>query len=193
MKQEEIIKKMTEKEILFNVYITQLIIFALAVVLSWFLFESFEDIKILFKWQPYLIFVIGGGSALLIIGFELCLEKVVPKKMFDDGGINERVFKNLGVIHIFILSFIIAFSEELLFRGVLQTHFGIVPASILFAVIHLRYLKKIILFIITISLSFFLGWMYQITGNLLVPIFAHFTIDFVLGCILRFRNKETNV
>ncbi|UTW69753.1 CPBP family intramembrane metalloprotease [Anaerobacillus sp. HL2] len=84
----------------------------------------------------------------------------------------------------------IAFAEELLFRGVIQTQFGIIPASILFAIIHFRYLRKPILFIITVSLSFFLGWLYLVTENLLVPIFTHFVIDFGLGCILSFRKKK---
>ncbi len=193
MKQSDLVKKMTDKEILLNLYITQLIMLVLAFVLSWFLFDSFKDVLKLFKWQPFHIFVVGGGCAILIISFELLLEKVLPKNWLDDGGINERVFGNRSVFHIFVLAAVIAFSEELLFRGVLQTYFGLVPASILFALIHFRYLSKVVLFIVVVSLSFFLGWLYHRTGNLLVPIFAHFTIDFVLGCILRFRNQKNQV
>jgi len=189
MKQSELIKKMTDKEILLNLYITQLLIFLLAIFLSWFLFESWEDLLTSFKWEPFQIVVIGGGSALIIILFELWLEKKLPKEMLDDGGVNERVFQDKGIIHIFILAMVISFSEELLFRGVLQTNFGIFPASILFAFIHFRYVSKFVLFTITVLLSFFLGWLYLITDNLLVPIFCHFTIDFVLGCILRFRKR----
>lgn len=193
MKQAELIKKMTDKEILLNLYITQLTMLALAFIASGFLFEEWTSLFSLFKWQPFHIFVIGGGSAVVIILLELWLEKVLPKSMLDDGGINERVFRDRNIIHILFLAAIIALSEELLFRGVLQTNFGIIPASILFALIHFRYLHKFLLFIITVSLSFYLGWLYLITGNLLVPIFTHFTIDFVLGCILRFRNNENQV
>ncbi len=193
MKQSELVKKMTDKEILLNLYITQLIMVVLAIILSLFLFDSLQDVLSLFKWQPYYIFVIGGGCAIVIILLELLLEKVFPKSWLDDGGINERVFSNRSVLHIFILAAVIAFSEELLFRGVLQTHFGLVPASILFAIIHFRYLSKIVLFTVVVSLSFFLGLLYHWTGNLLVPIFVHFTIDFVLGCILRFRNQKNQV
>lgn len=189
MKQSELIKNMTDKEVLLNLYITQLLIFSLAIFLSWFLFESWADLLTRFKWEPFQIVVIGGGSALIIILFELLLEKILPKEMLDDGGVNDRVFQDKGIIHIFILAMVISFSEELLFRGVLQTNFGIFPASILFALIHFRYVGKFILFTITVLLSFFLGWLYLITDNLLVPIFCHFTIDFVLGCILRFRKR----
>ncbi|QOY35898.1 lysostaphin resistance A-like protein [Anaerobacillus isosaccharinicus] len=193
MKQADLIKKMTDKEILLNLYITQLLMLILAFGLGWFLFDSWADLFEKFKWDPFTIFVVGGGSAFIIILFELILEKILPKKMLDDGGINERVFQNRSVLHIFVLVTIIAFAEEILFRGVLQTHFGLIPASLLFAIIHVRYLRKIILFIITVGLSFYLGWLYLLTDNLLVPIFTHFTIDFVLGCILRFRNRENQV
>lgn len=193
MKQADLIKKMTDKEILLNLYITQLLMLILAFVLGWLLFDSWADLFEKFKWDPFTIFVVGGGSAFFIILFELILEKILPKKMLDDGGINERVFQNRSVIHIFVLVTIIAFAEEILFRGVLQTHFGLIPASLLFAIIHVRYLRKIILFIITVGLSFYLGWLYLMTDNLLVPIFTHFTIDFVLGCILRFRKRENQV
>jgi uncharacterized protein len=193
MKQSDMIKNMTDKEILLNLYITQLIMLVLALGFGWFLFESWSDFFKLFKWDPFYIFVIGGGSAIMIILFELILEKVLPKNMLDDGGINARVFKNRKLVHIFILVTVIAFSEEVLFRGVLQTHFGIIPASVLFAIIHVRYLGKFVLFFITVSLSFYLGWLYLITENLLVPMFAHFTIDLILGCILRFRKKENQV
>ena len=193
MKQADLINNMTDKEILLNLYITQLIMLVGALGLGWLFFDSWLDLFGLFKWEPFNIFVIGGGSAIIIILFELLLEKVVPKNMLDDGGINERVFQNRSLLEILILVTLISFAEELLFRGVLQTHFGIIPASILFAIIHVRYLRKIILFFITISLSFYLGWLYLMTENLLVPIFTHFTIDFVLGCILRFRKKENQV
>lgn len=193
MKQADIIKNMTDREILLNLYITQLIMFVTAIILSFFLFDSWTEVLKLFKWDPYTIFIIGGGSALVIIIFELTLEKLVPGKMLDDGGINERVFLNRRVFSIFLLAALIAFAEELLFRGVIQTQFGIILASLLFAIIHFRYLRKPILFIVTVSLSFYLGWLYLVTGNILVPIFTHFIIDFVLGCILSFRKKENQV
>lgn len=193
MKQAELIKKMTDKEILLNLYITQLGMLSIAMILSIFLFDQWADLFIKFKWDPYAIFIVGGGSALIIIIFQLILERILPKEMLDDGGINERVFQNRSISQIFFLSVFIAFSEELLFRGVLQTNFGIIVASLLFAVIHFRYLSKILLFTITVALSFYLGWLYLITDNLLVPIFCHFVIDFILGCILRFRKREIQV
>ena len=50
---------------------------------------------------------------------------------------------------ILVITFIIGFAEEFLFRGVVQTHFGIVIASFVFAVLHIRYIKKPFLFLNT--------------------------------------------
>ena len=190
MKQSEIIKSMTDREILLNLYVTQALMFFLGIGLAFVMFDSWSDLFLLFQWDPFSIFIIGGGSAIVIILFELVLEKILPKHLLDDGGINERVFENRSFFHIFIMACIISFSEELLFRGVIQTSFGIIPASIIFALIHIRYLRKFVLFLITVSLSFYLGWLYLLTGNLLVPIFTHFVIDFGLGAILRFRKLK---
>lgn len=79
----------------------------------------------------------------------------------------------------------IAFSEELLFRGVIQTHFGLFVASTVFALLHVRYLEKLFLFAMVVLLSFFLGYIYELTNSLWVTIFAHFLIDFVLAVDIR--------
>jgi uncharacterized protein len=72
-----------------------------------------------------------------------------------------------------------------LFRGVIQTHFGLFVASIVFALLHVRYLEKWFLFVMVVLLSFFLGYIYQWTNSLWVTIFAHFLIDFILAIDIR--------
>ncbi|MGO4888216.1 CPBP family intramembrane glutamic endopeptidase [Anaerobacillus sp. MEB173] len=186
-RQSELIKNMTDKELLLNVYVSQLGMLVLALVIGFFLFDSWSEMFELFIWDPQQIVILGGGLAAAVIIIELILIKLLPKDMFDDGGINEKVFINRSISHIFVLSLVIAFAEEILFRGVLQTHIGLVPASILFALIHVRYLGKVLLFSVTVILSFLLGWLFYMTNNLLVPIFCHFLIDFVLGLLIRLR------
>jgi len=39
------------------------------------------------------------------------------------------------------------------------------------------------------GISYGLGWIYIQTGSLWTPIAAHFIIDFVMGCLLRYRRK----
>lgn len=185
--QADLIKQMTDREVLFHVYLTQLIILCLTFLLSLFLFESFFDLLRLFKWDKVEIIKYGLGSAFIVILIDLILVTCLPKKYYDDGGINERVFKNRSIIEIFFIAIIVALAEELLFRGVIQTNFGYAIASILFAVMHIRYLKKPVLLISVLFVSFYIGWMYEITENLTVTVTAHFTIDFILALIIRYK------
>ncbi|UTW69754.1 hypothetical protein KHA80_01625 [Anaerobacillus sp. HL2] len=53
--------------------------FVTAIILV-FLFDSSKEILQVFKWDPFTIFVIGGGFAIIVIIFELILEKVFQKK-----------------------------------------------------------------------------------------------------------------
>ncbi|WP_248490634.1 CPBP family intramembrane glutamic endopeptidase, partial [Staphylococcus aureus] len=70
-------------------------------------------------------------------------------------------------------------------RGVVQTHFGIVIASFVFAVLHIRYIKKPFLFCFVCFISFVFGYVFEWTGNLFITIFAHFLVDFIMGLQLR--------
>jgi membrane protease YdiL (CAAX protease family) len=189
--QADLIEHMTDREVLTHLYITQLFLLAVASVIGFFLFdlESFKSI-----WQQDLLEILlyGGIAGVGVVLIDLWLMKIVPHHHFDDGGINERVFQKRSYFHIFILCWLIAIAEEWLFRGVIQTHFGLVVASVLFAFLHIRYLKKWVLFIIVISLSFLLGLLYEITENLLVTIFAHFLIDFIFGVKIRLDYIKNN-
>jgi uncharacterized protein len=119
------------------------------------------------------------------LAIDFLLMRYLPEHWYDDGGINEKIFQNRSIPHIFFLCLLIAFSEELLFRGVIQTHFGLFVASIVFALLHVRYLEKWFLFVMVVLLSFFLGYIYQRTNSLWVTIFAHFLIDFILAIDIR--------
>ncbi len=144
----------------------------------WFLTGMIE-----FNWKDMILY--GGGTACLIVLIDLLLMKILPENQLDDGGINERIFANLSLLHIVILSLVIAISEELLFRGVIQTNFGLFIASGLFAIIHVRYLAKPVLFISVVGISFMIGILFELTGNVLVTITAHFFIDFTMGCLIK--------
>ncbi|TFB23945.1 CPBP family intramembrane metalloprotease [Filobacillus milosensis] len=185
MSQGEIIKKLTDRELILNLYLSQIIFIVLAITLSIFLFDRHESLFKLFEWNVNDIFWFGIVPGLLVVVIDILLIKFLHEKHYDDGGINSRIFKAISVPHIFFISLVISFSEELLFRGVIQTSFGFIFASLLFALVHFRYLKKIVLLVSVLLLSFLIGYMYEITENLLVSISAHFTIDFLLGIYYR--------
>lgn len=187
MKQSEIIKLMSDEELKKQLLLSQFIFLFIGFLLSTFLFNNLSEWLIYFNWDINEIVYYGVVPGLIIVLIDVLLMFVFPKRYYDDGGINERVFKNQSIGYIFILSLVVAVSEELLFRGVVQTTFGYVFASVLFALVHFRYLKKPVLLISVLIVSFYIGYMFEITGNLLVTITAHFTVDFLLGLLIRFQ------
>ncbi|OLO42612.1 CAAX protease family protein [Alkalihalophilus pseudofirmus] len=189
-RQAKIIQEMSDREILLNLYITQAIMLIIAIILGFFWIDDLTVFYSLFKWDPVHIFLIGGGVAVIVITIDLLFEKYLPKSWVDDGGINERVFAKRSVFHVFFIAAIVAICEEILFRGILQTQIGLVLASLIFALIHFRYLSKILLFTMAVVLSFILGLLFEWTNNLLVPIFAHFLIDFVLGLFIMYKARK---
>ncbi len=184
-KQAELINSMSDREVIRHLYITQLILLLLSLVLAYFLFDDYIAFQEIWLINRDILFI-GGGLAFIVILVDLFLTKVLPKEMLDDGGINERIFRKLSLFHLFFLCFLISFAEELLFRGVIQTHFGLFIASSIFALLHVRYLSKWVLLLSVVILSFVLGVTYQMTNNLWVTIFAHFLIDFVFALKIRY-------
>lgn len=187
MKQSEIIKQLSDRELKLQLFLSQGIFIVLAVVLSFFFFNEMRQWLLYFSWEPEQIIFYGVIPGLIIVLIDIILIWVLPKRYYDDGGINERVFKGQTVRFVFILSLTVAIAEEILFRGVLQTTFGYIIASTIFALVHIRYLTKPVLFISILFVSFYIGYLFEITGNLLVTITTHFTVDFILGLLIRFQ------
>lgn len=186
----EIIKTLSEKELILNLYVTQILLIGISFVLAIIFFENWSDFFQLFNWGDPAVLVLGGSAGLAVVIIDLLLMKMLPNHYYDDGGINKRIFQNRSVLHIVFISAIVAFCEEVLFRGIIQTHFGLVVSSAIFALIHFRYLFSWFLFLNVILLSFIIGYIYMITVNLSITIFMHFLIDCLLGLTIRFKHYK---
>ncbi|MEH7236891.1 CPBP family intramembrane glutamic endopeptidase [Bacillus sp. JJ1562] len=184
-RQADIIKHLPDKEIVFHLYLTQGILLVVSLVLGFFLFDNWSSFIKLWDWKDWNILLIGSAFALVVVFVDFLLMKWLPEAMYDDGGINERIFQKRSIPHIFILCLLISFSEEILFRGVIQTHFGLIIASSIFALLHVRYLYKWVLLISVVFLSFLLGYIYELYQNLWITVYAHFWIDFIFAVKLR--------
>lgn len=192
MKQSELIKQITNNDLKKSLYMSQFLLLGLSLILSIFLFDQITNWTLLFKTDMKQIIFMGILPGLIIVCIDLFMMRIFPKKFYDDGGINERIFVSLNLKEIFILTIVIAVCEELLFRGVLQTTFGYIPASIIFALVHVRYLLKPVLIISVLMISFFIGYLFVLTGNLYVTIATHFTVDFLLGVIIHLKKRGVN-
>jgi uncharacterized protein len=189
--QKELIKNLTDRELLLNLYVTQAVLLSIAFVIGVWKYDSFASFAGLWQWNSFDIWIIGGTSGILVVALDLVLMKKLPKQWYDDGGINERIFRHRSLFHLFILCLIIAFTEEILFRGVLQVHFGLFWASVIFALVHVRYLSKVFLLISVVVLSFLLGVLFSWTDNLAVTVTAHFLIDFLLALHINKGSSQT--
>lgn len=187
MKQSEIVKQLTDKELMIQVIFSQLVFITISIISSFLLFEHFTDWLDYFSFNDKAIIYYGVIPALIVVSIDIILSLVLPKHLLDDGGINEKLFKTRTVTEIIFIAAVVAIAEELLFRGVIQTTFGFIIASVVFTLVHIRYLKKPVLLISVLILSFYLGYAYEVTGNLLVTITAHFIIDLLLGLFIRFQ------
>ncbi|WP_174613630.1 CPBP family intramembrane glutamic endopeptidase [Virgibacillus ihumii] len=186
-RQSEIIKQLSDAELNKQLVLSQLIMLVTGLFLSIFLFDDFSVWFELFELNITEILYYGVCSGLLIVIVDLLLIKIFPKRYYDDDGINARIFGNRKITETFALTLLVAISEEILFRGFIQTTFGYLIASILFALIHFRYLRKPVLLISVLAVSFYLGYIFLLTQNLLVTIISHFIVDFTLGIAIRFQ------
>lgn len=183
------VNELNDRTLLLNLYITQLLTLIIGIIILFF--QSNHKILSMFTIQGgWAIPIWGSLFALLVLGIDVLISKWVPQEVSDDGGINKMLFGNRAIWHIAFISLIVAICEEVLFRGAIQHAWGPYWTSILFAAIHIRYLKHWLMTGMVFSISYGLGWIYIQTGSLWTPIIAHFIIDFVMGCILRFSKEE---
>lgn len=122
-----------------------------------------------------------------MFGVDFLLSRFVKEESLDDGGINEMLFRNRPVWHIAIICVIVSICEELLFRGAIQYGLGPYWTSIIFALIHVRYLRHWIPTGWVFLSSYALGYIYIQAGTLWAPIVCHFLIDFISGLVIKFR------
>ncbi|MFF2090145.1 CPBP family intramembrane glutamic endopeptidase [Paenibacillus sp. NPDC058174] len=182
------VDELDDRMLLINLYMTQAL--TLIIGLIWVLFQR-QNIIHLFHIPQNLQFVWWGlGLAGAVVAVDLLISRWVPEEAGDDGGVNDRIFRLRPVWHIAVISFIVAVCEEMLFRGAIQHSIGAYWTSIVFAAIHVRYLKHWIPTGLVFSISYGLGWIYTMTDTLWAPIIAHFMIDFIMGLIIRFRREQ---
>jgi len=99
--------------------------------------------------------------------------EVVTEQFLNVAGIQALLF------NLFMIAIIPAIGEELIFRGAVQRilhqwtkniHISVIIAAFLFSAMHFQFFGFLPRFV----LGILLGYMFVLTGNIWVPIFAHF-------------------
>ncbi len=182
------VDQLNDRMLLANLYITQAI--TLIIGIAWVFFQGRNPLDLLKMPENNNYVIWGAGLALLVLLVDLGISRFVPEEAADDGGVNERIFGKRAIWHIAVISLVVSLCEEILFRGAIQYALGPYWTSILFAAIHVRYLRHWVPTGLVFSISYGLGWIMIQTGTLWSPIAAHFLVDFVMGCIIRLRRVE---
>lgn len=181
-------RQLNDRLLLINLYITQGLTLFIGLVIL--LFQKRNPIS-LFHFPKSVEFLYWGvGLAVVMFVIDLLLSKFIAEDSLDDGGINVMLFRKRPIWHIFVISAVVAICEELLFRGAIQHGIGPYWTSILFAVIHIRYLKHWIPTGWVFASSYGLGYIYILSGSLWAPIICHFLIDFISGLVIKFRRES---
>jgi membrane protease YdiL (CAAX protease family) len=94
----------------------------------------------------------------------------------------KAVFASTTVVDICLISLWAGLAEELLFRGVIQARWGLLPASILFGVLHFVTPAYALLAMV---IGFYIGLVHHFFQSLLIPIQLHAIYDF--GALLYLR------
>jgi uncharacterized protein len=181
------VHELDDRLLLLNLYLTQGL--TLLAGLIWIWLQGRNPFALLVLPEGWQWLWWSAGLAVAVVLIDIAVSQFVPEDMTDDGGMNEKLFGKRPVWHIVVICLIVGICEELLFRGAVQHAFGPYWTSILFAAIHVRYLRHWLPTLMVFLISYALGTVYEWTGTLWAPIAAHFFIDLIMGLILRFRRE----
>jgi hypothetical protein len=178
-----------DRMLLANLYATQLVTFIIGLV--WTFFQRRNPFALFRMPDHASAFGLAAAFAAAVLAVDLLLSRWVPEEAADDGGVNERLFRNRPVWHIALIALVVSLCEELLFRGAVQYAIGPYWTSVLFAAIHVRYLRHWVPTGLVFAISYGLGWLYGWTGTIWAPVAAHFLVDLTMGLIIRFRRESS--
>lgn len=99
------------------------------------------------------------------------------------------LFGELTWMDALLVAAVSGFCEEILFRGVIQSQCGLWLTSFIFGLFHCPSLRHLSYGIWAMAAGLFLGWIYDSTGNLWVPILAHALSNAISLIFLRYGVK----
>lgn len=99
-RQSEQIRHMTDREVLFHLYLTQALLLIVAGVVSFFLFD-WTEWRQLWRFDLSDVLLYGVGAAALVLTADFLAMRYLPEDWHDDGGVNEKIFRNRSIPHLF--------------------------------------------------------------------------------------------
>ncbi|NLD45971.1 MAG: CPBP family intramembrane metalloprotease [Clostridiaceae bacterium] len=134
----------------------------------------------------WLWLVAGYGSMVCVF---LILLKIKSPEYFYDEAV-DLLITTLSPFQLIITFILGGVAEELIFRGIIQLWFGLIPSSVLFTLIHVRYLKKPYMALETLCLGLILGTLYILTKSIWICTVAHILMNMTTAWII--KSKKIN-
>lgn len=183
LRKEPEIEPLTRFEILGYMAITAVILLVVSKI--WIHFRSLTLVPV--DVTPKAFFM-GLGLGLIITVASSIIYRVWPAYRQSANQYLAMVLKPLEWPDLIWLGLLPGLSEELLFRGVFLSDFGlswpaIIGSSVFFGVLHYSGKEQWPYVVWASVVGFFLGYSVFVTGNLFVPIVAHILTNFVSGVI----------
>lgn len=154
-------------------------LFFALVAFIWIRVVDAGEVLVLQLSRPYLHYEIGiiGVTFLLNALFLIYGPRRLPavKRLFTT---LSRGLGPLKAVEAAALAFVSAFGEELLFRGAIQESFGIVVATLLFALSHFPVRKEMIVWpFYALAMGTLLGLLRMLGGDIWTAILLHFLVN----------------
>lgn len=133
------------------------------------------------EWRHLLWLLAGCAGLTAILGLFL---KLVPLKYYYHPAVKliaER-YSMTGLIALYLAN---GLAEELLFRGAIQVWLGLIPAAVLFVLVHVSYYKQPLMLLYVLCMGIFLGLLYQWSGLLWICMLAHAFINWLLTWLIK--------
>lgn len=182
-------QELDQATLLLNLWLTQGVILAIAATGSLFL-HGWESTLAMFSLPSKSGLGWAAIVAAIVIALSIFMEHCLPKRWQDDGNINEQLFGQLSFVMTVLVCIVVGFSEEWLFRGVIQSFAGNLWTSVIFTIVHIRYMRKPLLIVSVFATSWLLGELFDAEGTLWLPIAAHIIIDMTLAFYLQYMLRR---
>lgn len=122
-----------------------------------------------------------AGIGLVTGGAVVWLSHEITRRTRAGRALARALAEALGPITLpqaLVLALLSGVAEEAFFRGALQPQVGLVAASLLFGVVHFVPRRELLPWtVFSIGAGFLLGGLFELTGNLVAPVVAHFTVN----------------
>jgi len=184
-KESDKMQELSKKILLINLLISQFFVLGVGVILYWFLrirkgAEWFDLFAV--SIDKLIIYSVIGTIILVIMQF-VFIKFVSLERLFDDA--NRQIFEKFTYLELLFIFLFGAIAEEFLFRGVIQPAIGIWLTSVVFMLVHVRYLKKIYIMLEVLLLSLLLGWIYLASGSFWPAAVSHFFVNYIMAVLAK--------